>query len=767
MLFKKMLRDMRIHKIQFISIFLMSFLAMFIYSGLGSESRGYEVQLDHYYNESNFADVWLYSTNFTKEDEASVAALKEVDQVQRRLSAKVSAVMEKDPVLTVYFEKEDSVNKLHLIDGAAFDSSDGNGIWLDSEFAKERNLDVGDTLTLSYMGVTMGKTIRGIVMNPEYVYMQSAQMFPDHSMNGFAYLSYEALPAGFPEVMTEMVITVNKEQIKSMQEFEMKLYEILPSNQETGSGGLTIFLERKNLASHTVFENEISERKAMTAVFPIAFLAIALLTIMTTMTRMVQNQRTQIGILKALGFQKHRIMRHYVFYSFTLTAVGGLLGAIAGPLVLPPMFYPPMKTAYTLPVWKPAFLMSSLVILSACVLCASFITYGACRKILKETPASELRPKAPKNAKLTRLEQTGFWKRRGFTAQWNVRDILRSKTRSLMAIVGVAGCMGLLITGLGCLDAFNAMIRIKYDDICQYTNKYVMENTASNDEISAVVSAAAGQCAMESTVEIKSDWGKESCKLSVNDQVTLYQYLGDAFEPVTLPAEGISISKKIAEQLDVSLHDLVKWHLYGDNTWIESEVTAIYRDPAEQGMAMTRSEYERLGLTFRTNAIYSAAEKKEGMDSVSTIENVEDSKNSIIQMLSTMYLLIGVACVMAALLAIVVLYNLGVLSIAEKERELATLKVIGFQASRIRKLLLQQNIWLSIAGLLPGYYFGLFILKTIMASMGTEFDLPIKVMPLSIAICVVFTMSISVAVNYFFSGRVKKLDMVSSLKGVE
>ena len=395
MLFRKMLRDMKIHKAQFISIFLMSFLALFIYAGLGSETAGYKEVLNEYYDEYHFADVWLYSANFTQEDVSRVEAMAEVDRAQLRLSAEVTVQLEKQPTMNIYLQNENDVNQVYIVEGIPFDENDKDGIWLDCEFAKKRNLHTGDFLTFSVMQQEFTKEIKGLVYNPEYVYKPCANMLPDHSMSAYAYLSYLVLPETFPRVFNEIVLTLKDRDTIDLTRFEEKLYELLPMDAKTQSAGLSVFIARENYTSNTVFNNEITEREAMTTAFPLAFMAIVLLTIMTTMTRLVDRQRSQIGILKAVGFRKGRIMKHYLFYGAGLTLVGGSLGAVAGPLILPRLFHNVMKTTFSLPVWRAAFPPSSILVILLCVVLATLITFLACRKILQEVPAMVLRPKAP------------------------------------------------------------------------------------------------------------------------------------------------------------------------------------------------------------------------------------------------------------------------------------------------------------------------------------------------------------------------------------
>lgn len=219
------------------------------------------------------------------------------------------------------------------------------------------------------------------------------------------------------------------------------------------------------------FYNEIQQHKAMGSVFPVVFLAIALLTILTTMTRMVNNQRTQIGTLKALGFQKRTILLHYISYGFWLSFAGAVTGAIMGPLTLPRLFYGTMQFTYTLPEWKPSMSPLFFTMALVTVLLCTLTTYWACRSNLRDTPSQTLRPKAPKAMKHGAYENTAFWAGLGFNAQWNLRDILRSKLRSIMAVIGVLGCTALLVCAFGLQDTLSDVVHWQYSDLYRFSTK--------------------------------------------------------------------------------------------------------------------------------------------------------------------------------------------------------------------------------------------------------------------------------------------------------
>lgn len=757
MLKRKMLRDLRLYRVQFVSIFLLSFLALFIFSGLGSESAGYEKTLTEYYKETDMADIWLYGNSFSSFDVRKAEGVKGVAMAERRLALEAAAGLDNGATLDVYFVDEAGICSMHLIDGETYRTG-AEGIWLDKSFADANELSVNDSLTITAMGMTLTERIAGLVISPEYVYKESEALIPDHSRSGFAFLSTDSLPEQIPVSYNQMVLTLEDGAAIGI-DLENALYDAV--------GGISIMVAREDTASDSVFRSEISERRSMTAVFPAAFIAIVLLTILTTMTRLVANQRLQIGTLKALGFGRGRITRHYTRYSLFLTAVGALLGAVTGPMVLPPMMYSVMRTTFTLPEWRPAFLPSTPIVAVLIVIASVLVTRVCCRNLLRQSPADTLRAPAPKTKKASALERSRFWQRRSFAFQWNVRDVFRSGKRSLVTVLGITGCMGLLICGMGCLDFFRGVLDTKYDEICRYSCRYKLDETITDRQLETVIDKTDGAAAMLTIMEIKSESGKQSTGLRVQDGTELYRFLDSTFEEQPLPTDGMSITLKTAEELGVTVGDTVEWHTLGSSVWNTSKITAVYRDPTEQGGAMSVGEFESFGLAFKPSEVYSAGERPDSLPGVSGVESLAESRKAVTDMLETMYLLIGVLCAAAAILAIVVLYNLGVLSFTEKERELATMKVLGFQSGTIRRLLLTQNVWLSLIALIPGYYFGVLLLKVIMANMGSEFDMVLRISPVSVVICSAFTMLLSVAVNYLFSGRVRKLNMVEALKSME
>jgi putative ABC transport system permease protein len=756
MLFRKMLRDLARHKTQFVSIFLMAFLGVFIYAGIGGEWMGLRKTVTTYYNQTNFASVWLYGNGFTAQDEEGVTGLAGVSGAERSLVVDAVGKFSNNPKITLHFVEKNQITKSDLISGEAF-STGKDGIWLDDRFAKAHHLAVGDQITVTYNGIALEKEIKGTVYNPEYVYLANGEgMTPDFSANGYAYLSYRDFPLPGEVPYNQMMLTTSVPAASLEARVDSALH-----------GKDSVYLTRQNHPSYAMFQQEMDQHKSMGSIFPVAFLVIALLTILTTMTRIVTGQRTQIGTLKALGFKKRRITLHYVAYGFWVSLLGAALGAVVGPLTLPRLFYPSLSGFYTLPVWEPTIAPSFYLMGAVMVALCTLVTFLACRRVLQDTPAKALRPKAPKATHHNVLEKTALWKRLGFNLQWNIRDISRNRIRSVMAVLGVLGCVALLICAFGINDDMNDMRNWQYTDLDRFASKLTVSDTATVQQVGSVLQAVNGQAIMEDSVEIKANGVKKSGALTVTDQVTLLRHTDENRNQISLPQNGVSLSYKMANQLGVKQGDPITWHIYGNSKWVTTPVAGIYRDPASQGITLPRATLEQLGYPFKATSILSSRRVTGSYEGISGIRHTADLLRDWNNLTGAMMMMVSVLIAAACLLAVVVLYNLGILSYTEMERELATLKVVGFKSGSVRRLMLTQNLLLAAVGFLLGIPAGRLLIDSMVTTMGDSFDMITQIHPTNILLSLIITMALSVLVNLLFSRRIRRLDMVASLKGVE
>ena len=748
---KKMLREIKINRTQFIAIFLMAFIGIFAYSGIYAEYYGLEQTSNEFYAQTNLADGWVYNTDF---DESTFDKISDfTTDVDRQAVIQSVADMENQPDITLHFIEKGTISKFYTTEGKKFNASDASGVWLDTRFAEVRNLHVGDTIKLEFNNQTIKKEIKGLGYSPEYVFETSpSSLTPDFSTMGFAYLSARA----YPEDIKYDTLLV-KYNISDKQ-FREKLDDSID---------YLSFTKQNDHLSVSKFADEMAQHKMIGDVFPIVFILVTFLTLLTTMTRIVSHQRTQIGILKAVGFKDKTIILHYISYGFWPVIAGAVLGLITGPMIIPQMFYPTMKVSYSMPSWNPGFDMSFVYIAISLVVLSVLVTYLSCRRISKENPANTMRPKAPDVSSNGMLERSRFWKHLNFNIRWNIRDAKSNKFRALMTIVGVMGCVALLIAAFGMNDSLEELKSWEYDDISHYESKLLLSNEANPLELYYVLNETDGSFIMQQSIEIKANDEEDTVTLLATNNTDLISYTDSNRNPIEIEEGDVSISQKLADRFGLAIGDKVKWHIVGNDKWVTSKIDQIHAEPIQQGIIMSPDTLEDEGLNFTPTNILTKEKFGENYDSIKSTTTIRKMEESWDQMTSAVMMMVYVVTIVAGALAIIVLYNLGILSFTEMEREIATLKVLGFRTNVLRKLLLTQNVIFTAIGYVLGLPLGLYFMTLMMNAAGNSLYYIPSLTWGNILLTAVITFSISIGVNLMFSDKINDLNMVEALKDVD
>ena len=762
MLFRKMLRDLKENLTQFISIFLMIFMGVFIFTGMNAVGHGMDQSSKKFYKETNLADAYLYGMDFTKEEASQLQQEDQVTKVERRFQANATLETDSKKILQLNVVESNQISANHLIAGEEFDANK-SGIWLDSSFAKANAVKVGDSLTIEVNGNKVTDVVRGLIMNPEYLYAlkDENEVIPDHNNYGYAFLSAKSLNQESEVLFNQLLIDTNADK-EQLEEIISELFKTK----------YAVLVMQSDQPSVSMFRNEIDQMKAMQAIFPVVFLMIAILTTLTTMTRITINQRTQIGSLKALGLSNGKILRHYTGYGVLIGTVGGVLGLITGPIMLTSLMFGFQKGFYTMPEWSCEIEPVVFLTVMICIVCCGLSGYMACRKELRGTTAQIFRPKAPKINKHTRLEKSRWWKRMGFAFQWNVRDLLRNKLRSSITVMGIIGCMSLIICAFGLRDTIQEITDLSYKELNTYDTKVSLSETEVYDTLSELRDHEELQLIQETAIEMEAVEEKQTTLLTVIGEGDYIKLKDMDNNFITLPKSGVVITNKIAKQNSLKIGDDLKWRIYGTNVWITSKITEVIRNPIGQGVFVSEEAYKGMNQVMMPTAFVMNAGAVDSADAFSpeqygSVQSKEDLLETMDTMMETMNVMIIVLIIAAVILGIVVLYNLGVLSFHERVRELTTLKVLGFQYKTLRKLLQMQNIWLTLAGALIGVPGGYLLLEYMLRFMGDSLDMTAKISLLSYCISILGTLLLSVTVNWLLSRKLQTIDMVSALKSVE
>ena len=765
MLFRKMRRDLAKNKSQFISIFLMSLLGMLVFVGINAESSGAGEAADRYYKKYNLCDLWVMGAGFSDDDVRLAKHVPGVKNVEKRLSLTGTAEAYDNAYMYVNFMNTNEINRLMLYEGDAYEE-EADGVWLEEWFARTNNIHIGDTFTVKIDSIKIDAIVKGIIDAPDYVYYvsESDAMYPNYKKCGLAFMSSSMNPDPSKIIYNQLLVDVRP----GADEAEVaSIKERIENSFDRDDIAVT---DRNQNLSFATFDAEIKQHSAMGLMFAIVFVAIALLGIVTTMARVTASQRTQIGTLKALGFSKTKITLHYVSYGFVISALGCILGAWIGYETMPRWILGMFEGSYLVPDLKGKITSLDIAATSISIGVSTLISFLSCRKELKGPPAETLRPPAPKKIRHSWLEKSRLWLRLSFSTQWNIRDVIRNKLRSLMGILGVMGCAMLLICGFGCFDSINGLLDITYGHLMTAGNKIMLSKDAGEGYAYDLANTYKGQMMMETSVEFVSDTVKKSGSATIIDKGNFIHIQDEKMNPVKLNKKGIAMTSKMASLLGLKIGDHVRWHLVGDDKWQYSRIEQIYRDPSIQGITMYRSVFEDMEYAFKPTSVLTNMTVDKTLtdeDEVSSIMNVADMKASFQETLEMMNAMVYIMVLAAVLLGVVVLYNLGVLSFVEKTREVATLKVLGFKSSSIRNILQKQNLWLTVIGIAVGLYAGWAMLYVICTTVSDTLDMfPIINVPTYIY-SIGGTFAVSIAVNFMFSGKVKTIDMVDALKGVE
>lgn len=773
MLFRNMLRNLFRNKVQFFSIFIMSFLGLFVFVGMDSEVAGFTAAEDAFYTKCNLADIWVQGKDFSTADVEKILDIEGVAGAERRISVKGKALL-KDREADMYlnFLEENDISSLAPVRGEAY-SPGVKGVWLDYNFADKNGFNIGDTVKLKYEGKEFDTILKGTVRHPEYVYFlrDTASMMPDYGFYGAAWMDASEYPEE-DAVYNELILDIDgidNENALSKGEKDIKK-ALDPKIKDVLDDESLAVLDKDDNLSYQTFRAEMEQHKGMSFMFPVVFMLISILGIITTMTRLTKRQRTEIGTLKALGFSKRVITLHYISYGFFLSLLGSVLGAVAGYKYIVDLVLNMMKSTYLLPDAKGQLTASGIFVIAASVAIASLVSYLSCRKELSPPPAETLKPEAPKLMKPSRFERSKMWLRLRFATQWNFRDVRRNKVRTGMGIVGVAGCTMLMITAFGCLDSIEFITDWMYGQLNTAGYQIIMKEDATYNETYEYAKKYKGQLMEVAQADFEAGDVRKSGSVTVLEKGSLMHFQGDSFEHQFLTEKGIAMSAKMARSLGIWKGDFVRWHLTGDDKWQKDRVLQIYANPGTQGITMFRDIYEDHEYDFKPLMILTNVDATEELSNDDLITGVQDTKEmmrSMDQMKEMMYMMMGIFIGAAVILGVVVLYNQGVLSFVEKSREMATLKVLGFSTGKIRGILQLQNLWITVAGVLIGIPFGRLLLHEIMADMPEAMDYRAVICMPSYFYSVLGTMILSGAVSFLLSARVKDIDMVEALKGIE
>lgn len=558
--------------------------------------------------------------------------------------------------------------------------------------------------------------------------------------------------------------------------------------------------DRDDQPGYTGYEQTADRMNAFAKVFPIFFFLVAALVCLTTMTRMVEEERTQLGTLKALGYSNFSIISKYLIYSLAASLIGSIIGLLLGFYIFPKAILAAYRIMYDLPAcvirfkWNYA-IIGTIISIASTSLAAIF----ACYKELKSNPAKLMRPKAPKAGKRIFLERVKFiWTRMNFTSKVTARNLFRNKRKFITTIIGIAGCTALLLTGFGLGDSIKAIMDNQFGEngICKYDVQIVLDSEyyLSNNEKPQIMKTIESNAEIDSTMmthmEVTtgfSDRTDEKVEINLlvpDDATSLSEFVKlnnrKSGKKLTLGDEGAIITEKLSQQTDTAVGDNITVTINGKN--YDVPVAGIVENYTFHYVYMSRNLYQQIFASEPTfnyvtailaNNVDAAQKdklavelmKQDDIDAVAYTTQIIETFSTIINSLN---LVVAIFIIAAGALAFVVLYNLSNINLNERTREIATIKVLGFRDKESSQYILRENMILTILGIIIGLILGVFLHQFVVSV--AEIDIVMfgrTIKPLSYVFAILLSLVFSVLVNLIMHRKLNKVDIVGSLKAVE
>lgn len=771
MLQKKIFRDIGENRWSFLAIVCICSLGIALFSGINLYVSTIENEVLNYYERANLADYWIYKAGFSNSDLNNIRSLDNIQDAQRRKVVDVALSGSSDAVLHIHAVDESAaINVPELLDGDLLDGSETNALLLDSRFAEAHGLSVDDRITT---GDGEGQTewmIKGIVRNVEYVYYAPEGLtVPDYHKYGFAYTNVSSLP---DVTFNEIIFTVNKGSNLSQE-------EITKAVRETIDGAN--ILSRPHQTSYRKVADAMTGVKQIGLLFSVAFFLTAALVTWITVSRMMENQRQHLGALRSLGFSKKEIMRRYALFGILITIPSMIWGWLFSRYLIAQSLYNVGIAYYTIEATGlKAF--SLHLLLSA--LCVAAVTCGAavlsCHKSLKSTPSELMRPKPPAQGHRILLERiTPFWRGLSFSGKIITRNLFRNKARLLMGFVGITGSAALILCGFGLMNSVNGMLDKAFNETVQYNVEIKLRTPMAWEQLSDIydilhsaenidTSMAFGVYLygendnMQNPYLVVMDEGQKSLDFKDLDG-----------NKVTLPEDGVLLTPRMAKVLSVGIGDKLSAERL-DGTILSLEVANIIDFPVGNEVYMSKIAFSKVSdLPFLVRTLLIDGQefdlnKLKTDPRISLVETKEELRNNMLIVLETLQFFQVILIVFSGLLAFAVMMVLGRMNYYERTRELATLKVLGFYKREMKRLVLRENIWITVFSLPFGYIIGALLLRVILQQATTpDLEIAANISVFSIVIGFVFILGFTMLVNHVIGQKFKSIDMVASLKSVE
>lgn len=774
-LFIKLLRDTKQSIGQFIAFVLVVAVGAFFYGGLVTYSNNLNAYVKDYFNEHNLSDLNVHYSQISKNDITGLSKIEGINKMEGRYTFDATQAFEdyKASLKIHSIPANNEINTPRMIEGSP--PSNKNEILLDSRYAKEHQYRIGDQISIIANEKNVKFTIIGLGENVEHVKKNAVQ---DHKNYGVAYIAEETLPEiadgfYFNEIMIDAAEGYDIDKLGKSIEVQSTDKQLNYLNQ----------VSKERTFSYSQVNNTIHNNNLMSKVIPLVLFMIEAIILFLAMSRIIDSQRNQVGIMKALGVKNRNIMLHYMGYPVLVSIIGSILGCVIANYVFVPLVTASSARAYSLPGIE--FSLSVYSIIFPIIFSSAFgllACYFSGRAVLKERAAQAMRPKPPKTMKKLLIERaTGIWSRISYSYKLILRNIFLNKQKAIASSIGVIVSTVLLITAFGTQMSL-LKVADQIEDVYSYDLRVDYTVGTSTDSIKLPSSITDRYDLSTYPVEFMKDDAKENATLVVTEKDNnLIHFFDENDKRVSLENNGVLVPKSYADKYQIAEGDIIQLKFTApelQNKIVDMKVLNIsnqYSNPSFYStpdyLKSFNIDYNPTSLLVKANnstdliSIRNFFEQEQQVDTITDKNDLKKSAEYILKQNSFVFIMFIVCAVILSFGAI---YTISSINIYERNRELATLKVLGYQKNKINRLIFLENIILTTFAVLVALPISSYVFTFIVQALSSPHQqIPDQLNILVMLVSIMIAFLLTILSNLLLRRKVTKINMIESLKSIE
>lgn len=786
MLRRKAWRDIKENKGVYLACIVVIAIGLIIYASMSIVVENLDKSQQDYYSQTHFADGFISVTAYPESKVNSLALLPGIEQVEGRIVKDVHIIdKQKDTnrylrMVSVNMTNPPKLNQLRLVTGR-FPADNQSEILVDPQFFAANHLSLGDTINVVMEGKQASFHITGTAQSPEFIYIMknSLDLYPSPADFGIAYVPLSSLKAMVKEngQVNDLVFTlktgVSFDSVKNSLQDALKPY------------GLQSIVARKDQTSNAIFTNEIKGLRSEAETLPVVFLGVAAFILYSMLQRLIEQQRGVIGSLKALGFTDREVVLHYLTYPFVIGTAGGLIGSLSGIALSYPLttLY---KQFFALPGLKSSFSIKYLIFGVALALFFSVLSgLKGSLDILRLEPAQAMRPPTPLTASKTLVEKISwFWQNLSAQAQMGIRGVFRTPTRSFFYVLGIAVVFSLMTVSWSMQNMISLMTVVQLQKVQTYDLKLQLAHPSPTNAVKAALSQETGVTKVEPVLEVpaalSSGWlQKEVSLMGLTKDSTLYNILDNNGNRVEVPDQGLLLSEHLAQVLNVKTGDVIYVESplrndpigqKGENLLVKGVVPQYvglnaFMEEQELQHFLRQGEISTSMLVkIDPSKVGQIKNKYQNASNVSTIESLKDTGDKIQKLMSSFGFTVWLLAILGGITGFALIYNSSIISLSERKRELASLRVLGMTPREVLKVITSEQWTLYIFGVLLGIPIAYGLEIGMAQALSTDiYSLPAQLPPVALlgaAVGTAFSVLVAQSRAYY---KIKSLPYVDIL----